>query len=698
VFDDLNKNGVRDGGEPGLSGATVRTGSGLSTPTDPSGYYLFKLPAGTYSIKHTPPAGYGVFMSPDSHLVTVGPATTRSFPDTARAGGWVTSFTFEDVNGNDTYEAGLDTVLQIVKVTLTPGPDVQYTNSSGYATNFASVGAYSVAATAPDSFVASTTNPVNGVMADGGSASYSFGFTRSAMGTVKGKVFLDNNRNGTLDGGEAGISGVWVGVTPDAGTTVAGWQYTDANGDYSIDAPERQSPDPPYSVMSIVKPGYFPTSSTSIGPFYLASGQVITGYNFGEVGYQVITLNASRVLSLASADLIEKDWNGNQTHNRRMDTDLVLGADAAGTDQLSVWFNGYDNTPLFNPNPTYTRTAQGSVLSIALDSLDNTASWRLRPDIATGTVNAASGNFFVWLNQGSGSNEGYVPTTASLAYRTQDMGDVQSILSYDCAGGVMPDLIVGTKSPTANQGTIEVWQNSDAASPTFSRQEIYPPNGAIPGNALGEVTAMALADFDGDGARDLVVGTKTGSYSGQLLFFKHVSRVNGARFIYQCGYTLANDAVTSIVAYDIDGDGLRDAIVGTQRSFTAGNLQQWGNKYSAGLWSFAMDREVNAPGIVMSLATADFGGLTRGDLAVGFRSDATGYAGGLRIYFCDANKIPAFGTDPSAGSIVNMIPALTTGNYNYGVKPSTPSPPYLTDLAAGVKITATTGALVVFIR
>jgi hypothetical protein len=479
---------------------------------------------------------------------------------------------------------------------------------------------------------------------------------------------------------------------------VAGWQYSDANGDYSIDAPVRQSPDPPYYVLSIVKPGYFPTSTTTIGPFYLSSGQVITGYNFGEVGYQVITLNASRVLSLGSADVIEADWNGNQTQNRRMDSDIILGSDAGGSDQLSVWFNQYDGTPLFNGNPSYTRTAQAAVLGMAVDTLDNTASWRIRPDVATGTKNASGGNFFVWLNQNTNNNEGYVPTNANLAYRTQDMGDVQAILSYDCAGGIMPDLIVGTKSPTANQGTIEIWQNSDAASPTFTREEIYPPSGLIPGNALGEVTAMALADFDGDGARDLVVGTKNGTYSGQLLFFKLVSKANGARFVYQCGYDLSNDAVTSIACFDIDGDGRQDAIVGTQRNLTAGNLQQWGNKTVGAVWSFDMDREVNAPGIVLALTTADFGGSVRGDLAVGFRNDASGYAGGLRVYFCDSGKIPAFGADPSAGSVVNMVPALTTANFNYGVKPSVPAAPYLRDLAAGVKITATTGALVVYIR
>ncbi|MEK7823738.1 MAG: SdrD B-like domain-containing protein, partial [Candidatus Eisenbacteria bacterium] len=697
IFNDANKNGVMDGGESGLNATTVRLGI-LTTPTNASGYFLFKVPAGTFTLRHTPPSGYGVLTSPDSFVVTVGPAITRSFADTARAGGWVTSFTFNDVNENAEFDAGTDTALAVTKVTLTPGPDVQYTDNSGYAVNFAPVGGYTVTVTAPDSFVATTPNPVTGTMSAGGSASYSFGFTKSPMGTVEGRVFTDNNRNGVLDAGEPGIQNVWVGVTPDAGVTVLGWQYTDASGDFSIDVPQVQSPAAPYYITSIVKAGYYPTSTTAIGPFYISGGQTILNNNFGEVGYQVITLNASRVLSLASRDLIEADWNGNQTQNARVDQDLVLGADASGADQISVWFNQYDATPIFTTNASESRTAQGSVLSIAVDTLDNTASWRKRPDLATGTRNASGGNFFVWLNQNSNNNEGILLANASLSYRTSDMGDVQAILAYDCSGGTMPDLIVGTKSPTANQGTIEVWQNSDAASPVFTRQEIYPPNGAIPLNVLGEVTAMALADFDGDGAKDLVVGTSNGTYSGQLMFFKYVSKVNGARFVYQCGYTLAQDAVTSLACFDIDGDGKQDAIVGTQRGLSQGNLQQWGNKYAAGIWTFEKDREVNAPGIVLALATADFGGSTRGDLAVGYRADASTYVGGVRVYFCDAGKIPALGADPSGGSVTNMVPALTTANFNYGVKPSLPTPPYLMDLAAGVKITATTGALVVYIR
>jgi prepilin-type N-terminal cleavage/methylation domain-containing protein len=695
--DSLVENGTRDVGEPGLGGAAVRLGV-MSTMTDASGYFLFKAQAGTYTLRHVPPAGFGVYTNPDSFVVTVGPATTHSFADTATAGGWITSFTYHDVDGDAIYDVSGDTVLSVTKVTVTPGPDIQYTDNSGYATNFAAVGSYTVTVTAPDSFVATTPNPETGVMSAGGTAAYSFGFKKSGMGSVRGKVFVDNDRDGVLDTGELGLEGVYVAVTPDAGSTVVGWQNTDVNGDFSISAPERLSPAAPYYVMTIVKSGYYPTGPTSIGPFYLNSGQVLTGNNFGEVGYQIITLTASRVLSLASTDLIEADGSGNKPTNGRADTDLILGADATGTDQISTWFNQYDATPIFNATPTRSYTAQASVLSMVADTLDNTATWRNRPDIATGTVNASGGNFFIWLVQGTNNNEGYLPTTASLSYRTQDMGDVQTILSYQCAGGGMPDLIVGTKSPTANQGTIEVWENSDAAAVTFTRREVYPPNGLIPGNKLGEVTAMALADFDGDGLKDLVVGTRTGSYSGQLLFFKHVSNIDGARFVYQCGYDLDSDAVTSVVCFDIDGDGKQDTIVGTQHSLSQGNLQQWGNKYDGVIWKFEMDREVNAPGIVMSMASADFGGSVRGDLAVGYRDNASSYVGGVRIYFCDAGKIPSSGNDPSGGSVAHMVPAVTLGNYNYGVRPALPAPPYLTDLAAGVKITATTGALVVFIR
>ena len=108
-------------------------------------------------------------------------------------------------------------------------------------------------------------------------------------------------------------------------------------------------------------------------------------------------------------------------------------------------------------------------------------------------------------------------------------------------------------------------------------------------------------------------------------------------------------------------------------------------------------RAIDAGGIVQSMSSGDYGGATRGDLAVGTRASTTGFAGGVKIYYLDTGIINS-GTDPSAGTVVNMVPALASGNFNFGLNSTAAPTPYLTDLAAGVKMSSTTGALYVFIR
>jgi len=703
VFNDLNADRNKDVGEPGIQGCTVKLGT-LQTYTDNTGYFLLHAPAGSYVLKHVPIPGFTSHSSPDSFLCNLGPATSHNFSDVPTPGGYVTALVFNDVNANGTQQPG-ENPLPTVKVTMNPGNNVYYTDFAGKARMFTGVGAYTVTVTPPDSFSVTSANPVSSTMVNGDSASIVFGVLKGQIATVSGTVYTDNNRNGSKDAGETGIQNVWVGVTPDGGLTVKGYAYTDANGAYTInnipinDPPHTQA----YYVMAIVPTGFFPTSTTNIGPVWLTNGQNLTGQNFGMSSYQIISLNASRVLSLASGDLIEQDWKGNQTQNAVADADLVLGADAGGTDNISVWFNQYSSSPLFNTAPDYTRLAPQSVTCMALDTLD-ASSPKARLDLVTGTKlsTTPAGNFFVWFNQGN-PNEGFFPSTYSTSrnYRTADLGDVQAVLTMDCAGGASADqvdIIVGTKSPTAGQGTIEVWQSDNAATPAFTRQEIYPPAGSIPSNQLGEVTCMALADIDGDGRRDLIVGTRLSSYSGQVIAFRNVSKTNGNRFVYQTKISLATEAVTSLACGDFNGDGKIDLAVGTQTSATTGHLIQYQNATVAGVWAFINVRSVDTPGFPMALAVADMGGSNRTDIICGTRADAATFAGALRIYFMDSGLLPFSPNDPSSGSLVNMVPALTVNNFNYGVQPAIPSPPYLLDFACGVKTSATNGQLIVFIR
>jgi prepilin-type N-terminal cleavage/methylation domain-containing protein len=701
VYNDLNKNHQRDAGEPGETAAVVMLGA-LSTLTNSSGHYTLRAPAGNYVLKHTPAAAFGDFSVPDSFSIALAGPETHSFADTAVAGGWVKCYAYFDINGNG-HMNGADTVMSRIRMTMNPGNQVGYTSTAGYVSLFAPVGTYTVKVTPPDSFAVTSPNPLTNTMPYNGYAdSVYFGLNNTLLGTIKGTVYRDGNRNGLLDAGETGIQNVWVGVTPDGGVTVEGYAYTDASGNYSITCPVNDPPHTtPYSIMVVPPSGFYPTSTTAINPTWLQNNQTLSNQNFGMGTFTVISLTANRVLSLASKDLIEDDYKKklNQAHG---DADLVLGSDAGGTDNISVWFNQYPNTPLFNTTPDYTRLAPQSVLAMTLDTLD-AGTLKNQPDLVTGTRYTPSGNFYVWFTQNSSGNEGYLPSSYSPGgnYMTADAGDVQAVLTLDCAGSPTPDqvdIIVGTKSLTAGTGTIEVWQSDNAASPSFTRVETYPPAGSIPFLTLGEVTCMALADLDGDGRKDLVVGTRRGDYSGQLLIFKNVSKVTGARFVYQAGFQLPNETITSVTCTDIDGDGKIDVITGSQTGFNKGKLDWWRNTSALGIISASLVEQVDAPGIVQSLTSSDFGGTTRGDLVVGYRSDASSYGGGVRIYFTDSGFIPFSGTDPSNGTIINMVPAVCTNNFNYGVYPSSPLPPYLADFAVGVKSSPTTGALVIFIR
>lgn len=701
VYADANLNRIRDVGETGLAGATVRLGSQVAYSAA-SGYYQFRIGAGTYLMRHTAPMGWGSYASPDSFNVTVVDAPlSYSFPDTARSGGLVTATAYDDVDADGIRDA-TEGVLQGIPFVITPGDagaDRAVTNATGEARLFASTGNYSLSCDAPESLRVTTTNPVLGTMTNGGSGAWSFGLVKQSTGRVKGRVFIDSNRNGQLDGAEQGIADVWVGVTNDGGLTVVGYATTDAAGDYEIVVPAN---DPPhttaYTVYTIPPGGYFPTGSTAIGNLWVQANALLTGRNFGMANYQIITLNASRVLSLAAADVIEADWQANKTNLARADQDLLLGADAGSTDNVSVWFNRYASSPLFNASPTnpdgYTRLAPNSVMAMAVDTLDKNNDKR-RPDLVTGTKYTVAGNFFVWFTQGTNNNEGYLPTTYSSGrnYRTADNGDVQAVVTMDVGGGAMPDILVGTKSATANQGSIEVWLSDDATTPTFTRNETFT---TVDGSTLGEVTAMQLADLDGDGDRDLVACTRTGDYTGQWLAWENVGRTAGARFTLRWKWVFEFDAATSLACADADGDGAVDVFVGTQRSTATGRVRQFRNKND---WSFDQVARIDMPGFVQSLRAADFGGSqTRADLAVGYRTSTTGYGGGVRVFYLDTGVMPLVGSDPSGGSVVNMVPALTSANFNYGLNTTAPPSPYLTDLAAGLKSSATTGALVVFVR
>lgn len=73
-YGDLNGNGKRDDGEPGLEGWTIKLDNGQSTTTDENGFYSFALQPGSYVVSEVQQAGWTQsYPASGTHSVTVEP-------------------------------------------------------------------------------------------------------------------------------------------------------------------------------------------------------------------------------------------------------------------------------------------------------------------------------------------------------------------------------------------------------------------------------------------------------------------------------------------------------------------------------------------------------------------------------------------------------------------------------------------------
>jgi protocatechuate 3,4-dioxygenase beta subunit len=188
VWNDLNNNGVVDGGETGISGVTVRllNGSGTvlaTTTTDANGNYLFSnLIPGDYLVEIVPPAGY--LSSSGTNGSATGPYEAAPAPD-------------NDINNDD-------------NGTLT-GAVIR----SGLV-----------------SLVANS-EPTNDGDTDANSnLTVDFGLYQPA--SLGDRVWHDQNENGIQDAGEPGVPNVTVTLYDGSGTLI-GTTTTDANGNYRFD-------------------------------------------------------------------------------------------------------------------------------------------------------------------------------------------------------------------------------------------------------------------------------------------------------------------------------------------------------------------------------------------------------------------------------------------------------------------------------
>jgi protocatechuate 3,4-dioxygenase beta subunit len=312
VFEDLNGNGIQDGGEPGLSNVQVQLrnsgGTVIATvTTDAAGNYRFSgLASGTYTVdvvNGTLPAGALLTTSNDPTTVALAAGqviNTVDFGYNLPLGSRVGDTVFLDRNGNgaqDTGEPGIGGVT----VELRDGGGTLIgtveTDDTGYYL-FGGLGAgnYTVTVVTSDPQLPSGTALTNGAAArpvtlDGTTnlLTVDYGFSSPAVAnpaTIGDRVFNDTNGDGVQDSGETGIPNITVTLRGDIdgdGVIETLTVSTDTNGAYSfpnltpgtyeviVDTRDPQLP--PGAIPSL---GTDPSRTVVVGP-----NQVDNGVDFG---------------------------------------------------------------------------------------------------------------------------------------------------------------------------------------------------------------------------------------------------------------------------------------------------------------------------------------------------------------------------------------------------------------------------------
>jgi hypothetical protein len=497
-----------------------------------------------------------------------------------------------------------------------------------------------------------------------------------------GHVFHDDNHDRVRNPGEAGLARIQVLATAGARRDVVASAFTGATGRFEIALSAAEAATE-LALEVVPPPGAYPTTAARIAGLACEPGRAIDAGGFGLAEFERIALRSGPAAALLSGDLMEKDWSGDRAERARHDADLVV-AQLDDAEPLQVWFNHYDSNVLFTTRRSYGLAAPRPPLCLA--SAPGTPSAGL--DLIAGTSPGPSGNFFVWRARSTRGNEGYLPARHSLAGETLDRGAVQAVAIGDL-GGNGPEIVIGTRSPGTERGSVERWSVGAAG---LRRDEVYPSAGDPEAVALGEVTAIGVARLGGPSG-DVVVGTRTGG-GGQLVLLRGPRP--GGRLAARRLETIAGASITSLTCADYDLDGRTDVVAGLAAGDGRGELRFFRNRRTGDSLDLVEQVRVALDAVPLAIASGDLGGGPHPDIVLGLRGDPAG-PGGVRLLFMDGGVPASRLLDPAGGALRGSVSALVVGDFNRGDPPADRTPG-LADIAIGARTGPTSGAVLVLVR
>ncbi|QEL14097.1 DUF11 domain-containing protein [Limnoglobus roseus] len=628
IFVDQNGNGVQDPTEPGVPGATVNLqwagpdgvlgtadDQTFRTTTDATGFYAFPgLPVfGTsdpYRITVTPPlTGLNPTADPDG--VATPSVADLSIPanlpfDTADfgydgRGQTLGGSVYTDLNGNGVRDAGEPGIAGVtVRLSGTnvfgspvvdPATGLAYyeatTDANGQYT-FTNVfpGTYTITELQPAAYTDGgeaagtlggtvTDDRVSGIVVGVGSTGTGYNFGENRPSSISGTVYRDDNANGVQNAGEPGIANVRVTLTgtDDRGNPVSITVVTDAAGNYTFAGLRAGT----YRIAEL-QPAGLDQGQNSIGS---AGGQlastdnldsIVLGAGVAAVNYQFAETNPVRPSAVAPLPPLSPPPAPATEISKR---DFLASTPAAAA-QTTVNVRTTPNfTALGSINTNrplqFLSTAEGvgGNLVRVFDLTDGQERFRFEPfpgnpggvrvatadvsgdgipDIITAAGPGGAPRVIIYDGQTGAVRQDF------LAFESTFTGGLY-VSAADLDGDGQADLVI---SPDVGGGPrVRILGGGD---PTRVVADLM----GIDDSSFRGGARTAVADIDGDGTPDVVVGAGVGGgprvavWDGRSLLAGAPTHLVADWFAFES--SLRNGVYLTVG--DVDGDGKADVIAG----------------------------------------------------------------------------------------------------------------------------------------
>lgn len=300
-----------------------------------------------------------------------------------------------------------------------------------------------------------------------------------------------------------------------------------------------------------------------------SAGRLLLGGRDG-LGFAIPTFAAPSTLQASGVELKVDgyavpslaDWNNDGL------VDLIVGEKtAAGPGKIRVYVNsGTNDDPLYG-SFVFAQDAAGDVSVPAIGCLGvfpRVFDWNQdgKQDLVLGL---ADGTIQVLLNENTAADPRFgTPTLVQVGppggQTTCDVGDRATFAMVDWNNDGRADLVLG-----ALDGKVHVLLNEGTADVPDFRSDTVVLDGANPLSVSSGRASVAVADLNDDGRKDLVLGNT----EGQLVYFANVGadaspQFNGSQLLQADGAVIDLSGIPRSRPFvaDVNGDGVPDMLVG----------------------------------------------------------------------------------------------------------------------------------------